>query len=429
MPRLILRKEDFTFSVDFESTETVSDILVNLSNLSAQLGRSSLSLSPTGPPLLASTPMSELLSPSNQSGAVVLHILPSVTPAQTNRTPGIISHKSLNHLRNRWIKIYTTLEASELELLLKIPSRGVKWSWSRISLFVSLVSSRYEEGKYKLLNKDNGVNISISEDLHLLAGNYSILPLDDSILPLVIDKQGYSIIPRGSLKRTHSSSTISSTENESEHADTNTASELVLQASTSFTKRGKGFKENLYTRDNHCVITREYTELEASHILAHAWSKRSDQLPEKIREAVSEMSSIDDPRNGILLHRSLANAFDAGKFSFRYMNDHDLEVVALDPKFAKYDGRLLDTNDRVREDGTTWWEDWQPLPEIVDFHLQNSVFKNLRAGAGPMKEIKDDDEEMVAAEATGTDEVANEKVLSYLETLPSTSAATLLEQE
>ena len=170
---------------------------------------------------------------------------------------------------------------------------------------------------------------------------------------------------------------------------------------------------------NVSVVTRRELNLEASHILSFAWSARLSQLPENISNTVYDLSNkIDSTRNGILLHRGVSSAFDQGQISFRYLNDRDLEVVALDIEYAEYDGMIVEPNDRIRNNGVTWWNAYRPLPILIHFHLQNAVLKNLRGRAGSVNEIEDsEDEDMIVDEIAEAEEIARDKVVSYFETL------------
>ena len=198
MPRLTLKKGATAITDDFEQFETVADVLRRLSDLSESLGRSSLSLSPTGSPLPASTLLSDI--PKNSNSDILLYLLSpgSPPPAQRTRTPGIVIEEAPPMNANRFasIKVYPSLESSPNQWLLDVPSESlVKWHWRRIELFLRQVSSRYEEGKYKLFDKLSRIEIPITEALYLSAGRYAIVPVDQFTLPLVVDQQRFDIVP------------------------------------------------------------------------------------------------------------------------------------------------------------------------------------------------------------------------------------------
>jgi hypothetical protein len=123
--------------------------------------------------------------------------------------------------------------------------------------------------------------------------------------------------------------------------------------------------------------------LEATHILAHSWWNPSENrrgiLPKSIVAAVQSLhDKIDDVRNGLLLRTDLATAFDHGHFSLQLQDGH-YRVVSLSREFENLDGLILDENRRVKSDGYSWWQSKFPQPELVAFHLKQSVFKHLVA--------------------------------------------------
>ena len=75
---------------------------------------------------------------------------------------------------------------------------------------------------------------------------------------------------------------------------------------------------------------------------------------------------IDDARNGLLLRGDLAKAFEHGHFSLQHEDGH-YSVVALSQAFESLDGVMLglDENQRMRCDGSSWWESKFPHPELV----------------------------------------------------------------
>jgi hypothetical protein len=87
---------------------------------------------------------------------------------------------------------------------------------------------------------------------------------------------------------------------------------------------------------------------------------------------------IDDVRNGLLLRRDLATAFEHGDFSLQLEDGH-YRVVALSQSFESLDGVMLDENHRVTFDGCSWWKSKFPHPDMVAFHLKQSVFAHMVA--------------------------------------------------
>ncbi|KAJ3076253.1 hypothetical protein HDU98_004866 [Podochytrium sp. JEL0797] len=87
------------------------------------------------------------------------------------------------------------------------------------------------------------------------------------------------------------------------------------------------FEKSVIARDNHCVVTKDYSAVQAAHILAHAWlgdyANRKGSLPQDIRTIISDLDNgINNVRNGVLLRNDLAVDFDKGHFSFKFENGH-----------------------------------------------------------------------------------------------------------
>ncbi|KAJ3076497.1 hypothetical protein HDU99_001340 [Rhizoclosmatium hyalinum] len=156
------------------------------------------------------------------------------------------------------------------------------------------------------------------------------------------------------------------------------------------TRRSSLFRERVIARDNHCAVTRDHGTLEAAHILAHSWWRDGpnwkDLLPIDLKLIVSSLDGgIDNIRNGILLRRDLASAFDEGKFGFVFRNGH-FYFIAITTEFLAYDGTQMDENLRQRSDGTCWWSmENRPHSRLVEFHFRNSVFRRM-SGSGWMED-------------------------------------------
>jgi hypothetical protein len=108
--------------------------------------------------------------------------------------------------------------------------------------------------------------------------------------------------------------------------------------------------------------------------------KLSGLLPGSVVETVHRLQDkIEDVRNGLLLRRDLATALDQGQFPLQ-LKDGYYSVVALSRAFKSLDGVLmLDENQRVIRDGTSWWESNFPRSDMVAFHLEKSVLANMVA--------------------------------------------------
>ena len=143
----------------------------------------------------------------------------------------------------------------------------------------------------------------------------------------------------------------------------------------------------MIARDGRCVIT-EWNVLEylvASHIIAFAYwkDKNKGDLPVSIQRIIGQFyDGIDDIQNGLLLESRLSSAFDQGHIAFREC-DGGHYVVSIMPWFSEYEGKKLEIRDRSFK---------PPHPELLQFHLQLSVLKNM-CGAGEDYSDDDDDDD------------------------------------
>ncbi|KAJ3041746.1 hypothetical protein HDV00_008834 [Rhizophlyctis rosea] len=160
--------------------------------------------------------------------------------------------------------------------------------------------------------------------------------------------------------------------------------------------RENKFKERLYQRDGHCLVTRQWTTLEGSHVLALAWwaHHRRDRLPEGIRAVIRSLADdINDVQNGLLLDKNLAKAWDEGFVTVERVGE-EYHMVSLGASWEEYDGVILDVNRRVRKDGKQWAE-FMPPDALLNFHFVLCVLNRARAGAQPKEEDEDGDDETV----------------------------------
>jgi hypothetical protein len=208
--------------------------------------------------------------------------------------------------------------------------------------------------------------------------------------PLAYKFKAYSIIPSGRLSTGGSQASDSSQPRGDLGVKRSRPQSSADAAERNF--RISNLKHALYKRDNHCVLTRNYNTLQASHILAHSWwgPERRHDLPSEIVKIVEILpDTIDNVQNGLLLRNDLAQAYDEGDISVQYQDNH-CRVIAISPEYGEYDGRMLDENTRIRFDGTSWWEADRPHRDLLAFHLRNSVFKHMTT-AGSDGENGDDE--------------------------------------
>ena len=312
----------------------------------------------------------------------------------------------LAELEAYWqINIWSSLKKERLLFLIPTEARGK--IWSRILLFVETVCGPLADN-YAL--RDMAGN-EVKPDLNtfISPGEYALEPVSGSPL-LTIREKKYSIVPSGKVGNSsgsHSSPAVGSprTETAAGAGEPSLAgvtgskrhrSPARIRTSESNT-RNTSFVKQVYQRDNHCVITKNCKDLEAAHILAHAWwndsPDRRRALPENIIARVKCLANkIDDVRNGLLLSVDLAKAFDKGEFSLRMEGGH-YRIVALDPTYENIDGLMLDENTRLRSDGRTWWAVARPDPELVAFHFRNSVLARVVANGSDDSSSDDSDNE------------------------------------
>ena len=253
-------------------------------------------------------------------------------------------------------------------------------------LFLSSICNEFNPNNYVLKSYITGQEITVSDDFMISRGQYAFIPKEGYNKLCVKDRSEFvEIIPSSKLSKSSSVSSLST------HS---------IESDSKIHKRNPGpFRDGLLSRDNHCVITRNYSDVEASHILAHSWwnyhASRRYSLPKDIQCVVSRlMNGIDDISNGVLLRRDLSDAFDKGHISF-YFEHGNYFVAAIGIAYEQYDGMKLDHNTRQRGDGSIWWSDInRPNLKLIAFHLQNSVFRHMHAQGGVHDDDSDHEEPM-----------------------------------
>ena len=286
-------------------------------------------------------------------------------------------------------------------LLLAIPCRSNGRRWNRVLLFLKAVCGDFDIQHYSL--SSNNSDIELSDDLVLPPAEYTLSPTDDSQAVLNVIYQPLPIVPRSTLSRRSSGATTpiedpspSSRPQKKARVELD-AENLVVESAKAF-GRDATFEKRIVQRDQHCIITRQYRSLKASHIVAHAWwmdhPDRKERLPEDIKKIIRSLDGgIDHITNGILLDGSISDAFDRGDFSFQFVDGH-YYVVSITPDYDSIDGVQVDECVRNRWDGTVWWcPENRPNPYLMAFHLRNSVFAHCRGAAGYDEFDTEDDKE------------------------------------
>ncbi|TPX63639.1 hypothetical protein CcCBS67573_g08621 [Chytriomyces confervae] len=339
-----------------------------------------------GPALKANLPLSALSTGLTAETALIIKSHKELTAAAPPRLR--LSDVSLNTANFNYssvIAIYNSKEPPSR--IISVPSGPKGRPWDRIFLFLQVVCGYFEVSNYTLKRKVNGQYVTIPVNLNsgnLFPGDYFIIPngCDD----LMVGGVGFPIVPTSSLKRKWNLGSPSSPSISKKPWDEVFAAddgESVTASDSEPDEELAQFRESVITRDSHCVVTREYSVVDAVHILAHSWWEDSvkESLPLDIRHTVSSHGGINNVRNGILLRRDLATSFDDGKFSFVFREGH-FYFIAITTDHLDLDGVQLDENLRQRADGSCWWSvERYPHPELVEFHLRNSVFKHMRGSA------------------------------------------------
>ena len=290
------------------------------------------------------------------------------------------------------ISLWTSV-AKKKKPVFNIPTGPRGKHWSRIIEFVESVCDPID-GKFKL--KDvSGKEIKPGPDTYITAGYYELEPVDGSSELVFVEKR-YEIIPSGPVGKPLAGCVVSGSSVAAESSSPDPSRKRALDCASN-TERSANFTIAVYQRDNHCLISKDTTSLEASHILAHSWWNPSENrrgiLPDSVVAAVQLLhDKIDDVRNGLLLRTDLATAFDHGHFSLLLQDGH-YRVVSLSLEFEKLDGLMLDENRRVTSNGYSWWQSKFPQPELVAFHLKQSVFKHLVASGSLDSDGEFDDDD------------------------------------
>jgi hypothetical protein len=273
------------------------------------------------------------------------------------------------------ISLWTSV-AKKRKPVFNIPTGPRGKHWSRIIEFVESVCDPID-GKFKL--KDvSGKEIKPGPDTYITAGYYELEPVDGSSELVFVEKR-YEIIPSGPVGKPLAGSVVSGSSVAAESSSPDPSRKRALDCASN-TERSANFTIAVYQRDNHCLISKDTTSLEASHILAHSWwSKyeyRRAMLPDSVVEAVEYLDdNIDDVKNGLLLRRDLAAAFDNGDFSLQFQDGH-YRVVSLTKQFESLDGLMLDENRRVRTTDPAGGSSTCQTPPWLSF-TSNRVFSKI----------------------------------------------------
>ncbi len=290
--------------------------------------------------------------------------------------------------------------ANEKKLIFTIPTGSRGKPWSRIQLFVESVCGPMH-GRFKLKDM-SGNEMKTEPNTYIPPGDYELNSVDGNTELVFVEKK-CGIVPSG--RRRVGTSLPSVVPSSHDTASASGGGSGSLQsASPGFPKAGSKRKSDdteddsqritscpnfitaVYQRDNHCVISKSSTNLEASYILAHSWwnniTERRAVLPASVVTAVQKLpDKINNVRNGLLLRKDLATAFDHGNSSLQLEDGH-YRVVALSRAFESLDGVMLDENQRVTSDGSSWWKSNFPhldRLDLVAFHLKQSVFAHMVA--------------------------------------------------
>ncbi|KAJ3193206.1 hypothetical protein HDU82_002892 [Entophlyctis luteolus] len=317
----------------------------------------------------------------------VLVLVPPVSQMLVPRVSRMLSFPALSTSAGvqirKVIAIYSSLPDT---LLISVPTGQHGRPWHRILLFLQTLCGIFDVSKYTLKHKVNKVLVDLSLDsILILPGDYIFEP-NIGCEDLKIQGEAFPITPTSKLKRKFNPGSPLTSLAKKTRVDTLASDDNESFASSESNNRSTKFREIILTRDNHCVVTRDYGSVEAAHILAHSWWNdvpgRRDKLPVEIRNIILSLDGgIDNVSNGILLTPTLACAFDEGKFSFEFRDGH-FYVIAITTEFLKLDGTPMDENLRERSDGTCWWSvENQPDSRLVDFHFRNSVFKHMKGSA------------------------------------------------
>ena len=282
--------------------------------------------------------------------------------------------------------------ANEKKLIFRTPTASRGKLWSRILLLVESVCGPIH-GRFKLQDM-SGNEMKAEPNTNISPGHYALEPVDGKAELVFLEKK-CGIVPKGPVGTPLPESSPAILSSGSKRRSSNSEADAGRASrDTEGNTRCQNFIISVHQRDNHCVISKSSTGLEASHILAHSWwnktTNRRAILPDTVVTTVQMLpDEIDDVRNGLLLRGDLAKAFDRGHISQQREDGH-YRVVALSQAFENLDGVMLDENQRVRCDGSSWWKSSFPHPDLVAFHLRQSVFANLVA-AGSYDSYHDSD--------------------------------------
>ena len=240
--------------------------------------------------------------------------------------------------------------------LMKIPCLESGKTFDLVRLFLTTAFENFDVNKYAMITESNNrIDLATTDPMLVIHPGEYFLNLKDGTA-LHLQKRTYIPI-------------IPSSKNNSRRSS-------IGETKTIEPTRIASFRECLIRRDHCCVISQwqDLQYLKASHIIAFSYWREQNRgdLPFSIFCIIQGLpDQINDVQNGMLLSSTLSEAFDRGDIAFR-KSDGDHCVVSINPHFSLYEGKKLKRN-------SSGGMHLPPHPELLQFHLQLSVLKNMCA--------------------------------------------------
>eukprot|EP01113_Clastostelium_recurvatum_P044182 TRINITY_DN7429_c0_g2_i2.p1 TRINITY_DN7429_c0_g2~~TRINITY_DN7429_c0_g2_i2.p1 ORF type:complete len:412 (-),score=24.60 TRINITY_DN7429_c0_g2_i2:37-1272(-) len=245
------------------------------------------------------------------------------------------------------------LRDSQGTLLLHIHCAAPGRKWSSLLILLTSSCGLFDVTLYNLVSSNRNIDLS-PHDLIIHFGKYIISPAVNStpdLAPLL-----HTILPPPKGGRSRSG--------------TQTPSPLGSPNQT----RNDDFKASLIARDNGlCAVTRKggpgYLDfVHGCHVISFAWIKHhEDDIPTALSNLLNDLPErINSICNGILLDVGLHDSFDRGRWGI-CVDNGSYRFVSLCPYLDCYDARIITFPHTAQTDDL-------PHPEILNFHLKNSIF-------------------------------------------------------
>lgn len=158
-----------------------------------------------------------------------------------------------------------------------------------------------------------------------------------------------------------------------------TESETISQSSKSSRAGQSPWKLKLFQRDQVCLISRTFVDLEACHIAPFS-------LGEDFVNAVSHgVCELYSPANGLTLKHDLHRFFDNFRLGiYSYKGKLFVHCFAVDKEFLQYHGQEIKFSKEIYEQRP----EWLPNKDCLKWHYTQCILTSFRRSYVPFPPLR-----------------------------------------